>query len=715
MGNYLFVAFAFWVSAACAAFTEDDAVRIGREASVQGLRALVAQRDPNLLYRAANSWNFGTSRELPASLEALIVEHYGDRALQRPLLSLLARQLDNYERYPKYRTRQLFDLLLADLRSGKDNLHYAILVIATDLAVDAELTALLPQLDPASANEIVMFLGHRKYAPALPALQALHSRVPHERNMNQMIERVDWAYVQIGTPAAMQALYARLRALGQMKSEQAGHEVWNILLYVSQQPASGPPDYGELRVALPTDLNDSSWDQLIRLIEKRKEKRGVPELQRAITQSKRADQAVGVLLAVGTPDDWRAARQAVQTPGLQQRLDLAIANPTMIATQVTQRERGDELQRAQADYARDKARLHPLRKSDPRRYAAEMAPALARWEAVLAKFGDVPASQGAKQELAREYIQLGAVQRFELRQPDEAMASFGAARRVLPNEAFDLVALFVADTLRFDKRDTRKALEAYRQALASISAPAGRAGDERLRMAFKTWLQSEIIYLDSGKRFSGVIGRDDMSAAFLWLGLVGNQVAAIDGRLDARALAQLPPSEFQLARAYPALLDLEPKEMLGFFARHDPAGYLTASVLSFTLLKEPSPYVKAAAEMFFRERGIRGGPVALGRLDPRYATPEKTWAAFIAAGKKGDAAAMLDCMTPEIQRRFGPLFKGMSREELRKSAESFVGFGISSSYGEFSEAMVVRQQGEKKMAGVVTFVNDGGSWKIAEM
>ncbi|HTM61247.1 MAG TPA: hypothetical protein VL199_12870 [Burkholderiales bacterium] len=716
LARYLLVALACWSSAALAVFTEEDAARIGREANVQGLRALVAQHNPALIYRAASSWNFGGSRDLSDPLEALVIEHYADRDMQRPLLSLLARQLDNFERYPKYRTRKLFDLLYADLKAGRDTLHYATLIIATDQPVDAELTALLAQLDPAAANELVMFLGHRKYAAALPALQALQARVPHDKNVNQMIERVDWAYVQIGTPQATQALYARLRALGAMKTDRAQSEVWNILLYVSQQPAGSPPDYGELRAALPAELNDSSWDQLIRLIEKRKEKRGVPELQRAITQSKRADQAVSALLVVGTPDDWRAARQSVQNPSVQQKLDAAIANPTKLAEQQRQQDRVEDLNRSRMDYDREKARLYQVRKTDPKRFVAEMVPLLARREAEIGKFSDMPLSGGARQDLGRDYMLLGTVQRFELRQPDEAIASFVNARRVFPTEAFDVVSFFVADTLRFDKRDNPKAIAAYREALASLDRPTrNTGGDARLLAAFKPWLESEIAYLERGKRFSGAIGREDMTAVYFWLGILGTQMAPMEERRDLRTLALLPASQFQLARAYPSLLELEPKEMLAFFAKHDPAGYLTASVLSFSMLKEPSPYVQAAADTFFRERGIRSMATSISKPDPRYATPEKTWAAFIAAGKKGDSAAMLDCMTPDIQRRFGPLFSKMSRDDLRKSAESFLGMSITSSYGEFREAMVVRQLGDKKMAGSVTFVNEGGSWKISEM
>ena len=92
--RYLFVALAFWASAAFAALTEEDATRIGREANVEGLRALIAQHTPLLIYRATSAWNFGGSRELSPPLEALVVEHYADREIQRSLLSLLARAID---------------------------------------------------------------------------------------------------------------------------------------------------------------------------------------------------------------------------------------------------------------------------------------------------------------------------------------------------------------------------------------------------------------------------------------------------------------------------------------------------------------------------------------------------------------------------------------------------------------------------------------------
>src|SRR5258708_12895197 len=169
MRVWLAGAIALCLSAAAwaAPLTEDDAVRIGREASVEGLRALIVQHNPVLIYRATASWNFGASRSLPEPLEALVVEHYGDRAIQRSLLSLLARSLDKYQRYPKYRSRKLFDLLSADLKPGQDSQHYAMVIIATDLPVQADLPTLHPQLYPPPPNQLVLFPPYPNHPPAL--------------------------------------------------------------------------------------------------------------------------------------------------------------------------------------------------------------------------------------------------------------------------------------------------------------------------------------------------------------------------------------------------------------------------------------------------------------------------------------------------------------------------------------------------------------------
>jgi hypothetical protein len=355
---------------------------------------------------------------------------------------------------------------------------------------------------------------------------------------------------------------------------------------------------------------------------------------------------------------------------------------------------------AAAGYAEEKSRIAPLRDREPQRYATELDALLARYAADLAP--------GTAE---REYLELGALVRFRLRDPDRAIAAFEAARRAQRERTLDLASLSVADTQRFDKKDARKAAEGYRAVLRSLQPTAVSAPDVKVAAALRQWLGHELAYLEQGKRFSGAVTRSDMEAAGLWL-MIATMQEPLRTPLDDATLAALPPSQFQIARTLPTLFELPPRQMLAFFGKHDPAGYLTAATLAAATLREPSPFVKAAADTFFRERGIRAPSTA---ADARYASPNKTWSAFLGAAKKGNPNAMLDCLTPEMQAKFGALFRKMSRDELRALSRSFVGFALQESTGEFREAMVVRQQDERKMGGMITFVKEGANWKIAEM
>ncbi|HUQ73946.1 MAG TPA: hypothetical protein VM183_04405, partial [Burkholderiales bacterium] len=279
-----------------------------------------------------------------------------------------------------------------------------------------------------------------------------------------------------------------------------------------------------------------------------------------------------------------------------------------------------------------------------------------------------------------------------LRQPDEAIALYESASSLRSAPSMDISALALADIYRFDKRNSPKAIELYRRATGP----------------FKRWIDAEVAYLETGRRFSGTIGPVDMQTGFLWLGGLSMQ-EPITPPPDPATLSRLAASQFQIARAMPAMFDLSPTEMLPFFEKHDPAGYLTAAVLSFALAKEPSPYVKAAADTFFRTRGIHTAQTL--PANPRYATPEKTWSAFLAAAKKGDAAGVLDCFTAEMQAQLAPAFKSMSAEQLREVGASFVGFAMQGA----DEAAVVRQNKDRRQAGFITFVRDGAGWKIGSI
>lgn len=726
---------------------------------IEGLRNMVKLRDATALHRAAAAYEAVAPRVLPPELEALIVEHYADEVVRRPLLALLARKLDNYQRYPRYASRRLFDLLYADLKSGKDTLHYSIRIVANDVqGVEADLAALLPSLEAASANEIALFLGTRRHAPSVPALKALHQRIPLEKNSNQALEHATWALLQIGTPDAVQAVLERLRTLGQSPDPRAASEVWVALLHMTAAPPGSRPDYAELRAALPARLNRSAWEQLVKLIESRKEKRGIPELVQAMIQAPASDAGINALLSMGGPEDWRAARERLgrgdtglapeRLAALQKRLDGALADTARFVAQRQQNERQQDLQLGQRSYGSDKSRLAPLRAQDPARYAKEWRALIDKRAAEVGAYADLPASVGARGDLAREYASLASFLRFELKRPDEAIAAHQAAAslRLAAPGSVDLGMLAIADIQRFDKRDAQAALAQYRLALAAIAdPPAGREQEAAMLSGLRRWLEAEISYLQAGRRFSGTLRREDMAAAQTWLlfasalqemprgpaeAMGRSREAALRGDPRAagelqRALEALPASQFHLSSALYGLFELPPAAMLRFFDKHDPNGYLTAAILALAadprvqragllghggaLAASPAA-AKAAADGFFRSRGIR-----LPAPDARYASPEKTWALLVAAAKKADAAGMLACFTPGMKSKLEGLFTRMPPEELRKMGESFVGFAMQSRDAQRGEALIARQSGEKRIAGFVQFVNDGGEWKIEGM
>ena len=636
--------------------------KIGREGNVDGLRGLIKLGNLLLFGDAVGSFAVDPTKHLPKELEALLLEYYGDRSWGRYLLAVLARDFDKREAVPKYRTRQLFDLLYTDLkRPSSDQQFYARRITATDLAgIEPELIALLPALPSSSASELVRFLGTRRFAPAVPALVTLQADTP-DRRSTVSPGLINWALLQIGTPQAKQAVLDRLRILAKgPASDQAGWEIASVLWDVRELPVDRAPDYAELRAALPEELIPVAWSNLVKLIVSRREMRGVPDLILALSRGLQTDEAINALLAIGEPTDWRVARAELERrPGnmspshlasLQKRLGDALADEAGFLAQRRQNERQQELEQGRVQFNERKHQLTAIRGTEPKRYAMQLGALIERRESQLHKHADAPLSKNEKLELASEYVALAAFLRFKLGQSDKAIAAYEAAGRLRSAAGeFNNAPLAVADIQRFDRRDPKKAIEQYRLAITEINRVSNRPPHGWPWAGLRRLIEREITFLESGRTFSGTISIEDLAVVQVWVlfspmlqvGMdpaLNEAVKRIRGaaargeRLSPEAsgltlaLDALPASQFQIANALMAVLQLPAQDMLRFYAKHDPAGYLTAVFLAMVINSNrrdlrsgllgleigpsgPSDSVKSAAEDFFRARNIR---VSLG-------------------------------------------------------------------------------------------------------
>lgn len=739
--------------------------RIGHDGNVDGIRAIVAVGQPELLSIAAQSFKKG-ARTLPAPLEALIVEHYRDPMMRRALFAFVGGDLDKDGRFPRYRTRALFDLLHADLKSDRaEALGNAIRIVATELQdVEPAFVELLPVLDPASANELVMFLGRRRYAPAVPALQKLQRTTPSARDVNGLIANIDRALLQIGTPDAVEAVLDRLHTLGAPNSDvRARSEITAVVMTLAGMPPDTRPDYASLRAVLPDELTSETQRELVKLIAARKDKRGLPELRLAVGRGN--NDALTALLALGTPDDWRAGKANLEqatasgkliparVDGMNKRLEAAIADPARVRAELAETETRQAFANAWSQLARQRVEADKLRTTEPRRYASELEAWLQSAERLIAANTNRPEAVSYRRDVATAYERLARFTRFTLRDPKRAVVLYEhaiAAQEALPppGRRATLSWLALADTLRFDLGDRRRCLEIYERLLREGTPKSTNDIEASVQHSLEQWLRAEIAFLAQDKRYRGTPDRESLGPVHMAM-LSGAALFAADEsslaamalvmrerapdnaerRRFARQLDALPPSQGFLIGAFGFLPLLgTPEKIAAFLRRHDPTGYVTASAFAIVHAMDDEP-----AENRDRHHGMgvetwtsderalmrRAEVAALGRRvvtdtrpDPSLATPESTWKTFVDALRRADLARAWTCTTPGIRNKFEPAFKAMTPAQLEQMADSISAFARTSEYGEFVEAFVAKASGN---AGFVTFVRQGREWRIAEM
>lgn len=254
-----------------------------------------------------------------------------------------------------------------------------------------------------------------------------------------------------------------------------------------------------------------------------------------------------------------------------------------------------------------------LRSADPAKYLAAARARLAALEALQREYPDVPhPAAGLRSDFGPAYLDLAHLARFRLSQHAVAIEMYEAAWR----HGNPLGRLGIADMAQFDLRDRARALREYRGMLRDLEAAGPRAAQEAAAAAWaRRWLSHQVAYLETGRRFGGKLGAEDLEAAPLLVlfghGSPGNELG-IDARdlesperLAAR-LQALPASAFSLLRASAVFGMLEDDAaILSLLERLDPAGYASAVLLGAARkLGRESPALERARARFFAERRI---------------------------------------------------------------------------------------------------------------
>ncbi|MGD0949952.1 MAG: hypothetical protein ABSA52_21310 [Candidatus Binatia bacterium] len=764
--------------------TLDAAGKLGLLQSVPGLTEMVRHKDSKLIDEYSREFRFQCGPELGRAIESLLIENFDDVALRKSLGSLLFH-------CPPYQSRRLFDLLLAAVRQGGDRWQtytMAQLMVRTGLAIEPEVLDLLAQLPKSTApqpslcarystprEEVIQFLGKRRYVPAVPEFQRLLKDPGAELCITCE------ALTRIGTRASLRST---VECVDRFRRELP-NEVMAVFDALGELPPDAPLDFPAFRHALAPKAGDPFIGQYIGFIKHRRERQGVTDLLAYLDSGPDApgrlyQSALEALLDFESPEVWQQALEHVERQHAQGHLDEGhylfatgalhqrLQSPEKFVAQKRESERQAKIQEEAGDEMRRRsATLAPiryLRQSDPEEYVRRYRQLLNVWEAEGRAHPDREHRIAVTNSIGSQYWQLGTFTRFALRRPREALSFYEKAIESIPAEQQALIHIALADLYQFELGDSEKAIAEYERVLAGLEqqAQAAPQQDEPVMRPWSTWLGREIEFLKTGVPFSGVIGRNDVAQIFMVIMLYTSpgleDVAAIDSRLEqlvrpdpkqarpsvdgakvAQVLDTLPSSRLILARTVYLLPYLSVDTILRYLDRQDPARFLSASLLGAAVMEESQlPSGEAARDRrdfdLFPPATLRDAAGKKGALvvaaasfarttgirlevapDPRFSSPDKTWESFLAALNAGDAAAALACFASNKAAQFRPLFTGMSAQQMKDMAASFIAFVPMSDMGNMKEYGLTRMVNGERRAGFAYFQDEAGEWKIGEM
>ena len=316
-----------------------------------------------------------------------------------------------------------------------------------------------------------------------------------------------------------------------------------------------------------------------------------------------------------------------------------------------------------------------------------------------------------------------------------------------------LVHWRIAEIERVDRRDAAAAIRELEREI-ELQRKLSSRHDVMQRLAmegFVEWLGAEVAFLRTRKVHRGPVSDEIRSAvallAFFGAGFdpppallpIQQGLARGGAGRDAATMAQFlaamersPPSALNVVRAMPWLSRFSDEaSMRRFLVRHDPAGALTLGVLSLFVGADGQEFCrstfapgicdeiangKAAQDaavriLASRGQGVRSGP------DARLATPEMTWATFVAAMRAGDRKTALACFEGNLRVQRRDQLAAMTPAEMREMVDSFSPAVMGARMGSFQEATVTKTiTGESTPeAFFIQFTLQGTEWRISSM
>ena len=619
---------------------------------------------------------------------------------------------------------------------------------------------------------IAAFLGKRRHEPSRAWLAGQLAGLPGDSMQAGWLVRGIASY---GDRQSADILLERLALAARPGTDPAAPERAREILNALQSiDPSVTLDYLALRRALSALPRTRTIAPVSTLIAIRRDARGVDTLVDFLDLP--ADgtwypsQVTSALEAVNSPEAWRAARAHLK--------DIASAEPLNPAQREALKAL-DRLLEARAPAPapvaqsappaaaeRSRAQADPL--GEARRIAASDPEEAARlYDRYIDKKKASLASDAAKQGtypyqgLGNAILEAAGHDRFYRRNPRAAVERVRSLVKLaadLPGRPWPgMLHWRIADILHFDLGD-RAGAAGEMAAEAAKARQQARTAKEDDRIAYQglaEWMEAEAAWLREGRVMRG----RPSEAVRSYMGLMmmfgadvqappvlrelareeesfrlGSGAASRYPALLRKALGELPASRQNvfLAFLWLGLLDDE-AVMRRFLERHDPAGVATLVMLEafanidrkeacadsrgprelvgFCVdLSKPSAAQEAAARIL-ASRG-HPGPAA---ADPRLASPQATWNTFLGALRAGDAALALECLTARKREDFRGLFQKLDAASMRRMADSFTGFSLGDTFGQFQEAWVTRDRGGEKQAGAVHFLRQGRNWRIDEM